>query len=63
VLYDRHYNYDTVGNVGTIVNKLPTANVTQTYTYDHRDRLTRWQENGSPTWVYPILSDTRSTWQ
>ncbi len=42
-LFDRGYTYDTAGNVKQITKYTsgsPTE--TQTFTYDHRDRLTNW---------------------
>ena len=48
-LYNRSYTYDAVGNVATTTNDIPNPTHTNTYTYDHRDRLTRWQLNTSPS--------------
>jgi RHS repeat-associated protein len=47
-LFNRHFTYDAVGNVQTIVNKALTPNQTSTYTYDEMDRLTRWQVDSTP---------------
>ncbi len=47
-LMNKSYTYDTVGNVSTILNSALSPTQTSTYTYDHRDRLTRWQVNSSP---------------
>jgi RHS repeat-associated protein len=42
---DRSYNYD-VGNVTAITDNKSAAN-SQTYAYNHRDRLTSWMLNGA----------------
>ncbi len=47
-LLSKSYTYDNVGNVDTILNSVLSPTQTGTYTYDHRDRLVRWQVNTTP---------------
>jgi RHS repeat-associated protein len=49
-IFNRNYAYDKVANVKTITDNLSSSN-NQTYTYDHRDRLTSWTL-GSTTQTY-----------
>jgi RHS repeat-associated protein/uncharacterized repeat protein (TIGR01451 family) len=39
-IFDRSYTYDAAGNITHIQNHLPGQQQIQTFTYDHRDRLT-----------------------
>jgi hypothetical protein len=48
-MFKRDYTYDSVGNVATMTNEVPTPDKVNTYTYDHRDRLTNWLETQSST--------------
>ncbi|NJM07200.1 RHS repeat protein, partial [Candidatus Gracilibacteria bacterium] len=41
-IFDRSYAYDTVGNVQQITDHRSGGVPTQSYAYDHRDRLTSW---------------------
>ena len=48
-MFKRDYTYDAVGNVATMTNEVPTPDKVNTYTYNHRDRLTNWLEQQSTT--------------
>ena len=45
VILNRQYAYDLGGNITTITKYRPDSTVqeTENFTYDHRDRLTRWE--------------------
>jgi RHS repeat-associated protein len=58
-IFNRGYTYDNVGNVATITGS-PTIN-TQTFTYDHRDRLTNWSATGiNETYAYDLVGNITS---
>jgi RHS repeat-associated protein/uncharacterized repeat protein (TIGR01451 family) len=48
-IFSRSYEYDPIGNI----SKITGSGSTQTFTYDHRHRLTNWTSTGS-------LSDSES---
>jgi RHS repeat-associated protein/uncharacterized repeat protein (TIGR01451 family) len=58
-IFNRGYTYDEVGNVATITGS-PTIG-TQTFTYDHRDRLTNWTATGiNESYQYDLVGNITS---
>jgi RHS repeat-associated protein len=60
-VFDRSYSYDNVGNVTTIVDNTTAPIPSQSYSYDHRDRLTSWTLGSiTQTYTYNMLGNITS---
>jgi RHS repeat-associated protein len=60
-VFDRSYTYDNASNVKTIVDNTTAPIPNQSYSYDHRDRLTSWTLGSTTqTYTYNMLGNITS---